>query len=72
MISGAKLTLRNAIASPYCTDVVNPNTNEKLGTLLLEQQGWMVRLTDGAQTLVGSLLEALVILKDPSQLTLDF
>ena len=72
LISGAKLTLRGAIASPYSTDVFNPRTNEKLGSLLLDQRGWMVRLTDGAQSLVGSLLEALVILKDPSQLTLDF
>jgi hypothetical protein len=71
-VKNQKLTLRGAIASPYSTDIVDPKTNEKLGTLLLEQQGWMVRLTDGAQALVGSLLEALLILKDPSQLALDF
>src|SRR5919199_474448 len=71
-VKNQKLTLRGASASPYSTDVVDPRTNEKLGTLLLEQQGWMVRLTDGAQAPVGSLLEALVILKDPSQLALDF
>jgi hypothetical protein len=64
--------LKNAQASPYSTDVVNPKTNEKLGTLLLGQQGWMVRLVDGVEALVGSLLEGLVILKDPTQLTLDF
>ncbi len=72
-VTSSKLTLRNAQASPYSTDVVNPKTNEKLGTLLLDQQqGWMVRLADGAEALVGSLLEALVILKEPTQLALDF
>ena len=71
-VTSRKLTLKNAQASPYSTDVVNPKTNEKLGTLLLGQQGWMVRLVDGVEALVGSLLEGLVILKDPTQLTLDF
>jgi hypothetical protein len=71
--SHQELSLRDCVASPYSSEVVSRTTNQKLGTLLYyDAQGWRVRLLDGLEAAVNSLLEAAIVLKDPAQLSLDF
>jgi hypothetical protein len=68
----SNLTLKEVVAFPYSTNILDRETNEKLGTLRWEAQGWAIALPDGVSTLVTSLAEAIVILRDPQQLQFDF
>jgi hypothetical protein len=70
--SSAKLILRDAVASPYCTNIVDQATDQILGILSWGNQGWAIALPDGVSTLVNSIAEAIVILRDPQQLAFDF
>jgi hypothetical protein len=70
--TSAKLTLKDVVASPYSTNVVDGETSQVLGILSWKDEGWAIALPDGVSTLVNSIAEAIVILRDPQQLAFDF
>jgi hypothetical protein len=70
--SSVKLSLRDAVASPYSTNIVDQTTSQILGILSWGDQGWAIALPDGVSTVVNSIAEAIVILRDPKQLAFDF
>jgi hypothetical protein len=62
----------NPNPEPFHVDIVVRRTNESLGQVFFNKGSWAVRLVDDREVSVGSVLEGLLILKDPAQLEVDF
>jgi hypothetical protein len=61
----------NPNPEPFYVDIVVRGTDESLGRIAFNQGTWLVRVNE-QEVPVGSVLEGLLILKDPKQLEVEF